>query len=344
MGERTATRRATHLATPRATHRVVVTGPHRGAIRLGEALEALGAPPGPAAAITVGWRESESVTAELEREAAASGRPLRPLLLGERVRRVFDRDPELAGEHRALQERIRAEEQLYGARLRQAVEARHAVSRISAPEDCKRPYTEAAWDAVLAADRFHTAQQRGLWERFRSRVRPSARPALCAEIEAVRAILRDCAVLLVAGGHVAVIRNRLMLLDLGGDLARLPIVAWSGGAMALSPRVVLFHDRLPYGSARPEILGEGTATLPGAAFFPDASRRLDLADREGLGELAVRVAPQRAVLLDPGDRLDWDGTGWTSPNGIRLLATTGEVENVNGFTSRGPSENGASTS
>ena len=99
---------------------------------------------------------------------------------------------------------------------------------------------------------------------------------------------------------MAVIRNRLLLLGLADALAPLPVLAWSAGAMVLTPRVVLFHDRLPGGSARPEILGDGLSLLPGIALFPDARIRLDLEDRQSLAELSGRVNPDRAVLLDPG--------------------------------------------
>jgi len=135
----------------------------------------------------------------------------------------------------------------------------------------------------------------------------------------------------LTGGHVAVIRNRLLLLGLADALAPLPVLAWSAGAMVLTPRVVLFHDRLPGGAARPEILGDGLSLLPGIALFPDAGVRLDLGDRQSLAELSGRVHPDRAVLLDPGEMVRWDGRAWSSPDGIRMLASDGEVETVPSF-------------
>ena len=72
----------------------------------------------------------------------------------------------------------------------------------------------------------------------------------------------------------------------------------------------------------------GYQLLPGVALFPDARIRLDLADRQSLSELSGRVAPDRAVLLDPGDAIHWDGRRWASTAGIRLLSSEGEVQTV----------------
>ncbi len=308
--------------------RAVVIGPQPGKIHLGAGLDILGPPPGTVAAITVGWRETEPVAREVDRELERSGREPAPLLIGERVGRIFERDPELARAHRALQEGLLAEEKLYRARLRQAIEASRAVARLGVGERYRAPYVEEAWKGIVAADRFHIEHQAALWREFRAAFRPTERPVLRAEREELERILAGSAAVVLTGGQVAVIRNRLLLLDLAGALSRLPILAWSAGAMVLTRRVVLFHDRLPYGSVRPEFLGEGLSMLPGAALFPDAGGRLDLEDRQSLRELAGRVAPERAVLLDPGDQLLWDGECWTADGGIRTLSPEGDIECV----------------
>ena len=312
--------------------RAVVLGPQPGRISLGPGLEALDLPPGPVAAITVGWRETEPVLREVERELEGLGHKAAPLLIGERVGRAFARDTELSEAHRALQDGLLAEERLYGARLRQAVETAHEVARLPFGEKYRAPYAEEAWRAILEADRFHVERHAALWQEFREAVRLHERPALREEKEEVERLLAESAAVVLTGGHVAVIRNRLLLLGLRDALARLPILAWSAGAMVLTPRVVLFHDRLPGGSAHPEILGNGFSVLPGLALFPDAGMRLDLGDRQSLGELSGRVAPDRAVLLDPGDTLHWDGRHWSSPGGIRVLSGEGDVETIPGFT------------
>ena len=311
--------------------RAVVLGPQPGRISLGPGLEALDLPPGPVAAITVGWRETEPVLREVERELERLGRKAAPLHIGERVGRAFASDAELAKAHRVLQDGLLAEERLYGVHLRRAVETAHEVAQLTFGEKYRVPYAEEAWRAILAADRFHVECHAVLWQEFREAVRLHERPALRKEKEEVERLLAGSASVVLTGGHVAVIRNRLLLLGLGDALARLPILAWSAGAMVLTPRVVLFHDRLPGGSARPEVLGDGFSVLPGLALFPDAGMRLDLEDRQSLGELSGRVKPDRAVLLDSEDVLHWDGRQWSSPGGIRILSSEGEVETIPAF-------------
>lgn len=311
--------------------RAVVLGPQPGRINLGAGLEALDLPPGPVAAITVGWRETEPVVKEVEQELRRCGREAVPLHVGERVGRVFERDAPLAEAHRALQEGLLAEERLYGARLRRAVETAREVGRLSVAERYRDPYAEQAWQAILAADRFHVDRHAELWREFREAVGLGERPAIREQREELEGLLAGAAAVVLTGGHVAVIRNRLLLLGLANALAPLPVLAWSAGAMVLTPRVVLFHDRLPGGSAHPEILGYGLSLLPGIALFPDARLRLDLGDRQGLAELSGRVDPDRAVLLDAGDMVHWDGRTWSSPGGVRVLSSDGEVETVPSF-------------
>jgi hypothetical protein len=320
---------------PASVPRAVVLGPQPGRVSLGPGLKALDLPAGPVAAITVGWRETEPVLKEVERELEACGREAIPLHIGERVGKVFESDAPLAEAHRALQEGLLAEERLYGARLRRAVETAHEVVRLSVAERYRDPYAEQAWQDILAADRFHVERHAELWQEFREAVDLHERPAIREETEELRRLLSGAVAVVLTGGHVAVIRNRLLLLGLRDALTPLPVLAWSAGAMVLTPRVVLFHDRLPGGSARPEILGDGLSLLPGVALFPDARIRLDLEDRQSLSELAGRVAPERAVLLEPGDAIRWDGRGWSAPNGIRLLSEDGEVQTVPSFVPAG---------
>ncbi len=308
--------------------RAVVLGPQVGAISLTGGIAALDPPPGKIADITVGWRETEPVRREVDREIEKCGREPAPLLIGERVGRAFGADPELSQAHRALQEGLLAEERLYRARLSLAVEAARQISLLEVEDHHRAPYAAAARDAIREADRMHLDRHAAMWEEFRTELRPADRPGLRREKEEVEEILADAAAVVLTGGHVAVIRNRLRLLELGPALRRLPVLAWSAGAMVLTRQVVLFHDRLPHGAARPEILGYGLSLLPGIALFPDAGARLDLDDRRSLGELAGRVAPDWAVLLDPGEQLHWDGGKWTAPAGLRTLTETGELETL----------------
>src|SRR5690606_41913723 len=59
----------------------------------------------------------------------------------------------------------------------------------------------------------------------------------------------------ITGGNVAILINRLRLFGLGNMLKAKNVVAWSAGAMALCDRIVLFHDNPPQGRRNPEVFG-----------------------------------------------------------------------------------------
>ena len=80
--------------------------------------------------------------------------------------------------------------------------------------------------------------------------------------------------MLIAGGHVAVLVNRLRLFGMRALLGHKPIAAWSAGAMALTTRVLLFHDRPPQGAGNAEIFEHGLDLVPDAVFLPHAATRL----------------------------------------------------------------------
>ena len=56
---------------------------------------------------------------------------------------------------------------------------------------------------------------------------------------------------------------------------------------------------------------------PGVVALPDAATRLRLDDPGRVSRLARRFAPDACVLLDPGNRVEWDG-GWHAHFARRL--------------------------
>src|SRR5690606_5912302 len=101
--------------------------------------------------------------------------------------------------------------------------------------------------------------------------------------------------------------------------------AWSGGAMVLGERIVLFHDAPPQGRGHAEVLEPGLALYRGAVPFPHARRRLLLEDVPRVTLLARRLEPRLALPMDEGARVDWDGERWTFSAGTRLLSVDGTV-------------------
>jgi hypothetical protein len=164
--------------------------------------------------------------------------------------------------------------------------------------------------------------------------RPWELPEVAALHEQARQKLGRCAALLVSGGHVAVLLNRMRFFGLddlatehrqrGGD-----IFTWSGGAMVLSERIVLFYDDPPHGSGDPEVLDRGIGLIPSCIFFPHASERLRLHDRERVHRLATRFAPFRCLTLDNGAWLALSSDGVDDhgqPDAARQLLPDGSIQ------------------
>jgi hypothetical protein len=125
--------------------------------------------------------------------------------------------------------------------------------------------------------------------------------------------------LVVAGGHVGVLLHVLRLFAVSVPPL---VIAWSAGAMALTERVLLFHDRAAHGPSHAEFLDAGLGWLRGCVLLPHARRRLRTDDPLRMAELAVRAAPACCVVLDDGVRLDLD-TGL--PPDARVVTLDGTI-------------------
>ena len=138
--------------------------------------------------------------------------------------------------------------------------------------------------------------------------------------------LDGAAGLAIAGGHVAVLVNRLRLFGVLELLGDRPVVAWSGGAMVCAERIVLFHDRPPQGRGDSEVIDRGLGLARGVVLFPHARRRLDLDDPVRLQIMALRFAPARCVTLDDRACFLFDGQAWSADPGVGVLSREGALE------------------
>ncbi len=136
------------------------------------------------------------------------------------------------------------------------------------------------------------------------------------------ALVDECAGMIITGGHVGVLLQLLHVFGLAA-LIKPPVITWSAGAMALSERVVLFHDHGPPGRRRPEVFAEGLGAYSGVLPFPHPRHRLRLTEPEKMKTLARRFAPRRCLLLTDGVRVDLRdgqplpaGARWINPDGI----------------------------
>lgn len=305
---------------------IVLLGPQRERPTVAAAVEALGID-GPVAIVTAGWEEREAEDAELREHL---GRAVVTLGLWPRAEEVFRED----GEVRALlyerYDRLRALQELYRLRLASQLEACRSLlarTELSAPDALHGPEIEDAIETVRRLDAHHLARTAALDDDLFGRIDVTGRPSLARHREELERSLSTCDAVLIAGGHVGILLNRLRLfsvLELSGER---PIVAWSGGAMVLSERIVLFHDNPPQGPGDPEVYARGMGLVRGVVPLPHASHRLRLDDPARVALFARRFAPDICAPLDGGERLEGasGSSTWTLGDGTRLLAIDGQL-------------------
>jgi hypothetical protein len=316
---------------------VVLLGPQRLLPTLNLAFEALAprAPllttAAPIAAITAGWEEREAEDRELSEHLW--GR-VRNLHLYERTEDAYRRDPELFAAMRARHTKLRRLQQLYRIRLgHELAAARELLARSADTGDTIDPELlaleqEEAIGAVRELDARHLDHIEEVHAEFVARVKPLERAAVQHHRRELGRVLGECCALCVAGGQVAILLNRMRLFDVIGLLGEQPVFCWSAGAMALSERVVVFHDDPPHGAGNPEVLELGLGVHRGVVALPHASHRLRLSDRLRVSLFARRFAPAACVALDPRTRLTFDGERWQGIPGTRRLERTGELAEV----------------
>ena len=303
---------------------VVLLGPQRRRRTLGAVLGELGLA-GPVATVTAGWQEREAEVGELAEHLGAAGCEAVNLRLHERAERVFAEDPELAAAHRARQDHLRALQRAYRLHLRHALAAARELLAAAGADGVLEPQRRLAVEEVRRIDDHHLERVRRVHREFADEVRPGERPGLVREREAISAELERCVALALAGGHVAVLLNRLRLFGLPGIAAGRPLVAWAAGAMVLGERVVLFHDGPPQGAGDAEVLEAGLGVAAEALPLPHAGRRLRLGDPLRVALLARRFAPRIPLTLDPGERVGFHEGRLVAAEGARWLRTSGEV-------------------
>jgi hypothetical protein len=94
--------------------------------------------------------------------------------------------------------------------------------------------------------------------------------------------------------------------------------------MALTERVVLFHDRAAHGPAQTEVMDAGIGLAPGLVLLPHARRRLRTDDPVRMSVFARRFSPARCVVL--GDAVTVQlGPGGRLPVDAQVVSTDGAI-------------------
>jgi len=311
---------------------VVLLGPQRHHPTLVDAFRRVGAS-GPVAAVTAGWEERESEIDELTEHLGCDVVNLR---LHERTEQIFQRDPEFLAGWQDRRARIREGRKLYRSRLRHAMRAVRGLALRTSTALVDAELADAM-AVVRDLDARHTAYVDGVHEEFRERWNPAERDSVRLQRERVSELLDGCDSIAFAGGHVAVLRNRLRLYGIADLIGERPVVAWSAGAMCVTDRIVAFHDSPPHGRRDPIVLDRGLGLCPGVVALPHAAKRLKLDDAARISIFARRLAPDICVALDDASGLLWDGKSYELLGaGARRLRIDGSVSEMRQFEESAP--------
>jgi hypothetical protein len=277
---------------------------------------------GPAALVTAGWQEREGEPGVVP----DPGVPVVELGLHARGEQVFAGDAELAVAYKARQLRLKLMQDFYRVRIDHAGQAARAVAVRSADPELLADEQVASLAVIRQIDRDHLDRCRAVQAAFEAAWQPRARAVLARHVEELRAAIEPTHAIVIAGGHVAVLLNRLRLFGIAELAGARPIVAWSAGAMALTERVVLFHDDPPHGQAISEVLDAGLGLARDLVVLPEPRLRLDLDDVVRVGELAQRYAPAVCVAVDHGAQIWVDGGRAVRAVSAQRLDPSGIVE------------------
>ncbi len=302
----------------------MLLGPQRFDPTLGAAAAAVGIT-GRIATITAGWQERESEDQELHDHLRGDTVNLR---LYERADKVWKADPELREAHRARQERMRLKQDFYRIRLEHELDAAHVIEQRKAGADVLEEERAASIQVIRDLDARHLevcTRERAAWN---EKWKPLERDAVRKERDELIQILDEVSAVAIAGGHVATLLNRLELFGMDQLLKGRPILAWSGGAMAISERVVLFHDSPPQGPGAAEILDRGLGLCPDVVPLPAPEQRLQLDDVERVARLARRFSPALALALPACAHVTYNGLAFVRPHKVQRLRENGSVDRL----------------
>ncbi len=273
---------------------LTLLGPERPAPALPAVLDALGCK-GPLALVSAGWRYDEERDEPL-RDAVK--RPVHNLGLYAAFRQLEKELPELLSAWTAKQAALRRAKDQYRVAIVPAMRACQAL--LESRRDPEDPWFAESIAHLQRVDQLVLDEAARLHGAFFESFRPLAHPRIAAQRARMEEMVADCDTVLIAGGHVGVLQNRLSFYGFKDLLAGKHLLAWSAGAMCLADRVLLFHDHTSFGDGIAEYLDQGLGIVKNVVFLPHARERLDLDNADNVQILARRLAPARAVGLQNG--------------------------------------------
>ncbi len=295
-------------------------GPQLPETSVRQALETLSLS-GPIVSITAGWRDSEG---EIEELQADIGQPVEDLMIYHRAEEIFAREHELRALQRERQDKLRELQQFYRMRLTPAMQAARSLLGAEGRPDLLRLEQRAAISQVRALDRHHVTRIAAIHRDFDVHRATLDIPTATAQRDKILEKVANAGLVLIAGGHVAVLLNRMRLFRLSDSLLHKPVIAWSAGAMVLGERIVLFHDDAPQGERDAEVLDAGLGIVRKLIPLPHAKSRLDWSSRTRMALFSRRFAPATCCTLDSGSMIRLESGRITGATASFVVTRSGQ--------------------
>ena len=282
--------------------------------------------------ITCGWRHEEDELEPLLRDLGAMDLRVVHLPLYRWFDELMEKESVLSTAYQARQREIVGWKAGYREQLGCAM---HAVGKMQAR--ARQQPGLFAEDLDWTVDVLRTLDARALQRLAELRAahpacaRPWDFPTVRSHHARVKDVFAHVDIVLIAGGHVGVLRNRLEFFGVDVLLRRYlgrggSVVAWSAGAMVLGERIYLYYDDPPEGEADAELFDAGFGIIPGAVLMPHARRRLRFNDGDRMARFARRLGRRQGITLENGARLDWRDDSWmdrSRPDSSWRLSTDG---------------------
>ena len=278
---------------------ILLLGPQTDFNEIGEALDEVQAE-GTIALITTGWQENES---EDEALIEKLRRPAINLALHARSERVYAQESGYAKARAARQARLQHLQRFYRMRLEAVDEAAHAIGVRHVDAELLEEQQSITVAQMRHLDDDHLSRCQKEWAAFDEQWPAERQTSIARERAELAQIIDRCAAVVISGGHLTALLNRLRLFDVLANTGSKPIIAWSAGAMCLSDRIVLFHDSPPFGKNLAQMLDVGLGLVNNVVVMPDPSRRLRTDQSGGIARFTQRMAPAECVGMDKGARL-----------------------------------------
>lgn len=279
------------------SYKRLLLGPQRPVINLGVAVKKAGIPEGPMAVISAGWQEAEGDVDDVFEQVQ---RPLHDLGIYQKAEQLTAAYPKFARAYRERQDNLKDLQRLYGLRCKQLMIAARLTLRAEASPEILKVEQHHAMSQVRELDRHHLRSMQALHAQYDQTFDSLTAGELKVFGAEITEKLADCESVLITGGNVLVLLNRMNLFGISKMLANTHLVAWSAGVMVLSDTLVLFHDKTPFARRDPEVVSKGCGLVPGYVFLPDAKRRLKESDCVRTRLMCRRFAPASCVTLNNG--------------------------------------------